>query len=287
MPLLRCAFTSPIFLVSFFFLGLMRICILGSGSSGNSTLIVAGETRVLIDCGLSARETVKRIQAVGEDPTRIDAIVITHEHGDHARGLGMLSKTLKIPVYVSSATLEACNLADKAKFVRRGEALTPSQDFEVGAFRFSPFTVPHDAADPMAFTVEANGVKMGIAVDLGYINQLAAERFRGCDLLIIEANYETEMLRACTYYPWSLKQRIMGRHGHTSNDEMARFLSEDFDGKAEHIILAHLSQNTNHPDVARLAAIQALQDRAPLFSADAERRVKIASFDRPCEWIEL
>ncbi|MEP7341121.1 MAG: MBL fold metallo-hydrolase [Acidobacteriota bacterium] len=265
----------------------MRVCVLGSGSSGNSTLVVAGETRVLIDCGLSARETIRRIQAAGEDPSQIDAIIITHEHGDHARGLAMLSKTIRTYIHVSTATLEACKLGDKGKHVRRGEAISCSQDFEIGAFRFSPFAVPHDAADPMAFTIEAGGAKMGIAVDLGYINSLAAERFRGCDLLIIEANYETEMLRACTFYPWSLKQRIMGRHGHTSNDEMARFLRDDFDGKAEHIVLAHLSQNTNHPDVARLAAIQALQDRAPLFSADAERRVRVAPYNKSCEWIEL
>lgn len=265
----------------------MRICVLGSGSSGNVTLVVAGETRVLIDCGLSARETIRRIQAVGEDPSQIDAIVVTHEHGDHARGLAMLSKTLKVPVYVSSATFEACNLGEKSKTIQRGEAITPSQDFEIGAFRFSPFPVPHDAADPMAFTIEANGVKMGIAVDLGYINQVAASHLCGCDLLVIEANYEIEMLRACTFYPWALKQRIMGRHGHTSNDEMARFLREDFDGKADFVVLAHLSQNTNHPDVARLAAIQALQDRAPLFSAGAERRVKVAPYNQPSEWIEL
>jgi len=265
----------------------MRVCILGSGSSGNSTLLVAGETRVLIDCGLSARETIRRIQAVGEDPNKITAIVISHEHGDHARGLGMLSKSLGVPVYASTAALEACNLGDKAKYLRRGESINSSQDFEIGPFRFSPFEVPHDAADPMAFTVETGGIKMGIAVDLGHINQLAADSFRGCDLLIIEANYEIDILRACSFYPWSLKQRIMGRHGHTSNDEMARFLREDFDGKAGHVVLAHLSQNTNHPDVARLAAINALQERAPLFSADAERRVKIARHDGPSEWIEL
>jgi len=265
----------------------MRVCVLGSGSSGNATLIVAGETRVLMDCGLSGRETIRRIQAVGEDPSRLDAIIITHEHSDHARGLGALAKTLKVPVYVSDATLVSCNLGENGKYIRRGESISSSQDFEIGAFRFSPFAIPHDAADPMAFTVEAGGIKMGIAVDLGYFNQLAAERFRGCDLLILEANHEIEMLRACTFYPWALKQRILGRHGHTSNDEMARFLREDFDGRADTIVLAHLSQNTNHPDVARLAAVQALEDRAPLFSADAERRVKIAPYNKPCEWIEL
>src|SRR5262245_37503314 len=168
----------------------MRICILGSGSSGNATLVVAGETRVLIDCGLSARETLRRLREVGEDPGRLNAIVITHEHGDHARGLPALSKTLDIPVYISTAALEACGLGEKAKEVRRGAPIRSSEDFEIGALRFRPFAVPHDAADPMAFAVEAAGVKLGIAVDLGYINPLAADRFRGADALILEANHE-------------------------------------------------------------------------------------------------
>ncbi|MBK9314141.1 MAG: MBL fold metallo-hydrolase [Acidobacteria bacterium] len=265
----------------------MRICILGSGSSGNATLVVSGETRVLIDCGLSARETARRMQSVGEDATRLDAIVVTHEHGDHARGLAMLSKTLKVPVYIATPTLSACGLGEKVRDIRRGEVITSSQDFEIGALRFHPFPIPHDAADPMAFTVEAAGAKMGIAVDLGHINSLAAERFRGSDVLIIEANYEIEMLRACSFYPWALKQRIMGRQGHTSNDEMARYLLEDFDGKAGHVVLAHLSRNTNHPDLARLAAVQAIEARSPLFSANAEKRVRVARYDGPSDWIEL
>jgi phosphoribosyl 1,2-cyclic phosphodiesterase len=265
----------------------MRICILGSGSSGNATLVIAGETRVLIDCGLSARETIRRVQAVGEDPRRLDAVVITHEHGDHARGFPTLSKTLGLPVYISTAALEACKMGEKIKEVRRGASINSSEDFEIGALRFRPFVIPHDAADPMAFTVETQGIKMGIAVDMGYIDALAAERFRGSDLLIIEANHEIEMLRACTFYPWALKQRILSRQGHTSNDEMARFLRDDFDGRAEYIVLAHLSRNTNHPDVARLAAVNALEERSPLFSAGAQKRVSIARYDGPSDWIEL
>ncbi|HKQ72675.1 MAG TPA: MBL fold metallo-hydrolase [Blastocatellia bacterium] len=265
----------------------MRVCVLASGSSGNATLIVAGGARVLIDCGLSARETIRRIHAVGEDPARLDAIVVTHEHGDHARGLAALSKALNARVYITTATLEACKLGEKEKFIHRGEAISSSQDFEIGAFRFRPFAIPHDAADPMAFAVEAHGVKMGIAVDLGYIDALAAAALRGSDVLIIEANHEVEMLRACAFYPWALKQRIMSRQGHTSNDEMARFLREDFDDKAEHIMLAHLSRNTNHPAIARLAAIQALEARSPLFSANAEKRIRVASYDGPSDWIEL
>ncbi len=265
----------------------MRICILGSGSSGNATLVVAGETRVLIDCGLSGREIARRIQDVGEDPSKLSGVVVTHEHSDHARGLPSLARLLKVPAYISSATLAACDLGKSTRSIKRGEAILSSQDFEIGELRFHPFSIPHDAVDPFAFTVESRGAKLGMAVDLGYINSLVAEHFRGCDALIIEANHEIEMLRACTFYPWALKQRILGREGHTSNDEMARFLREDFDGRAEHIVLAHLSQNSNHPELARLAAVQALEARGSLFSFDFARRVRIARYDGPSDWIEL
>ncbi len=284
MPVLGCPFNSNTLSSSKHLIEFMRICILGSGSSGNATLIVAGETRILIDCGLSGRETVKRMQAMGEDPTRLDAIVVTHEHGDHMRGLLALSKTLKVPVYISSATLDACKFGERTQEVRRGEAITPSQEFEIGSCKIRPFPIPHDAADPMAFTVEAAGVKMGIAVDLGEFNSLAAEMFRGSDVLILEANHEVDMLRACEFYPWSLKQRIIGRQGHTSNDEVARFLRDDFDGKAQHVILAHLSRNTNAPAIAKLAAVQALEARS---TPNAEQVVSVAPYQGPGDWIEL
>lgn len=265
----------------------MRFCTLGSGSAGNSTLIVAGETRVLLDCGLSGRETLKRIQEVGEDPSRLNAVVLTHEHGDHARGLAALAKSLDIQVYVSTSTLAACKLGDKAKLIRRGEVIKAGLPFEIGELTFHPFAIPHDAADPLAFTVEAAGCRMGMAVDLGFFSREAVEGLRGCDALVLEANHETEMLRVCTYYPWALKQRIMGRHGHTSNTEMARFLREDFDGRAGPILLAHLSQNTNLPVLAKQAAVQALEERAPLFAANAGNRVSVAPYDRPGNWVRL
>lgn len=265
----------------------MRICTLGSGSAGNATLIVAGETRVLIDCGLSGRETIKRLQAIGEDPSRLQAVVLTHEHGDHARGLAMLAKSLDIEVHASSATLAACNLGEKMALIRRGEEVVAGRDFEIGGLVFHPFSIPHDAADPLAFAVEAGGCRMGVAVDLGYFGPAAAAGFQGCDALILEANHEIEMLKVCTYYPWALKQRIMGRHGHTSNTEMARFLREDFDGRAQHIVLAHLSQNTNLPLLAKQAAVEALESRSTLLAANADQRVTVAPYNRPGEWIEL
>jgi phosphoribosyl 1,2-cyclic phosphodiesterase len=265
----------------------MRICILGSGSSGNATLVVAGETRVLIDCGLSARELAKRMREVGEDPSKLNAVVVTHEHGDHAGGLAPVAHAFDVPAYISTATLAACDLGERAAHIPRGHELRGGEHFEIGELRFNPFSISHDAVDPLAFTVESRGAKLGIAVDLGYFDNLAAEQFRGCDVLIIEANHEIEMLRACSAYPWALKQRILGRQGHTSNDEMARFLREDFDGQAEHIVLAHLSRNSNHPELARLAAVQALDARGPLFYRDFERRVRIARYDGPGDWIEV
>jgi phosphoribosyl 1,2-cyclic phosphodiesterase len=192
---------------------LMRICILSSGSSGNATLLVAGETAVLIDCGLSGQKTLKRLQEVGEDPDK------TRWHRGHARARRSRERTGGAFQSVECAGLHRQRHARRLqsgraeRIVRRAEAISSSQDFQIGAFRFSPFAIPHDAADPLAFTVEANGIKLGMAVDLGYINQLAAERFRGSDVLIIEANHEIDMLRACTFYPWALKQRILGPDG--------------------------------------------------------------------------
>lgn len=268
----------------------MRVCILGSGSSGNSTLVVAGETRVLIDCGLSGRETIKRLQSIGEDPAQIDAIVVTHEHGDHARSLAILSKTLNVPVYISTAALDACKLGERIKTIRRGEAVICSQGFEIGAFHFHPFAIPHDSVDPMAFTVEAHGIKLVMAVDLGEINLLVNERLRGADILIIESNYQPDMLSACGVYPWELKQRIHSRQGHLSNDQVEQFLSNDFDGRAEHIVLAHVSENTNMPCLVEQAATDALRKRSTPFSEDEiRRRVKVAPYfnEGPSEWFEL
>ncbi len=123
--------------------------------------------------------------------------------------------------------------------------------------------------------------------DLGYITQLVCDRVRGADVLILESNHDVEMLKICPHYPWSLKQRVLSKHGHLSNDHVATFLAEEFDGRARHVVLAHLSKNTNHPEVARLAALQALDQRGPLFSFDAERRVGIADPDGLSPWMNL
>lgn len=264
----------------------MRFNVLGSGSSGNATLVAAGNTRVLIDCGLSAREIARRLVEVGETADRIDAIVITHEHSDHIRGLGGLARKLNIRVYISPKAFAAARLAPEDRALNLAEQVRPGEPFEVGSLVFRPVRVPHDAADPMVFTIEQEGVKIAVVTDLGHIPPTVAQDLQGCAALMLEANHDLERLKASAY-PWSLKQRVMGKYGHLSNNEMARFLREDYDGAAQYLILAHLSRENNHPEIARLAAREALAARAPLFATLEQEELLVASHDRPLGWIEL
>ena len=264
----------------------MRVIILGSGSSGNALYLESGGTSALVDVGLSAKETARRLSEAGVDATRINAIVITHEHADHIKGVRVFSKTTSAPVFISQETRAECRWQGGTQGVRWGEAISSSAPFQVGALDFHPFTIPHDGIDTFAYTVESAGVKIGIVTDLGYITQLVAERLRGCNLIVMESNHDKDMLKVGPY-PWSLKQRIASNTGHLSNDETARWLREDFDGRAEYLVLAHLSKQCNHPELARLSALEALDRRGSLFFQQAERRVKIAAQDCASEWFEF
>ncbi|OYT70936.1 MAG: MBL fold metallo-hydrolase [Chloracidobacterium sp. CP2_5A] len=241
----------------------MRFSILASGSAGNATLIETARTAVLIDAGLSARALAQRMTDVGFNPARLAAIAITHEHADHVGGLSALARRLDVPVFIASATRRQLRLKDKdAAAIRWADPLVAEQPTVIGDLTLTPIAAPHDAAEPFVFTATAAGVKLAVVTDLGYIPAHLAARLSGCHALVLEANHDRDMLRAGAY-PWELKQRIASRSGHLSNDEMARFLREDFDGLAAHIVLAHLSQQNNHPELARLAALQALRARHP------------------------
>ena len=274
---------------------MMRLTVLGSGSTGNSVLICAGETRVLVDAGLSAKETVRRLALVGESAERLDGVVITHEHSDHAGGLRVLLKNLCCPVYISGATRDAY-IREKARTndepKRRAESLrdrtveiSSSQDFRIGEIDFHPFTVPHDAADNFGFTARHDGVCVATLLDFGCVTTLIKERLRGCAAIVIESNHSRDMLKACSVYPWELKQRILSRTGHLSNEDVAAWLRDDFDGAAEHVVLAHLSQRANNPHVAQITAESALRERGTLFQTTT--RITLSHPKEPTPWIEL
>ncbi len=274
----------------------MKLTVLGSGSTGNAILIAAGGTHVLVDAGMSAKEIVRRLGLVGCDPSRLDGVVITHEHGDHAGGLRVLLKNLDCPVFISGETLEAylgehsSRSSDeprkRADVLRdRTVEIESSKDFRVGAIDFHPFTIPHDAADNFGFTATHAGVCIATLMDFGHITTLITERLRGCSAIVIESNHSRDMLKACDVYPWELKQRILSRTGHLSNEDVADWLRDGFDGTARHVVLAHLSQRANNPYVAKISAELALKERAPLFQAETE--ISLAYAKEPTPWIEL
>jgi phosphoribosyl 1,2-cyclic phosphodiesterase len=263
----------------------VRFNVLGSGSSGNATLVVAGQTRILIDCGLSARELTRRFAAVGEVIDQLSAIIITHEHSDHIRGLATLLKHLPIPVFISAAAWQATKWSS-SPITPDIQPLQAQQTIEIDQVRIQPIRIPHDSVDPLAFSLESAGSKIAIATDLGSIPPAVAQELRGCQALILEANHDLDMLKFSNY-PWQTKQRVMSDVGHLSNREMARFLREDFDGQADYLILAHLSQQNNHPELARFAALEALAARDSLHGEFNSNKLLIAPPHQPLGWIDL
>src|SRR5665213_87135 len=346
----------------------MHMTVLASGSKGNSTVIASKRTRVLVDAGLSCRELLRRMAMVGEDPARLDAILITHEHQDHVAGLAVLARRLGIPVYFTEQTHRAwvrmltprttmsyakwlehvqAEKEERARAVaaaeasvepmsqnrdmghpdsRSGEGIELSgeadPDFElpveaeepcetnetreaakadptflpeveyfraghqfcIGDIDIDPFTIPHDAADPCGFVfhARAESIRMAVATDLGYIPPNVKQALRGVDVLLLESNHDLEMLKDGPY-PWSVKQRVLSRVGHLSNHAAAEFLLRDYDGGTHTIVLGHLSESNNLPELAKLSAEQAIGERMTLLG----NRIVLAAQHEPLEPICL
>ncbi len=357
--------------------------VLASGSKGNATIIASGRTQVLVDAGLSCRELLRRMQLAGEEPAKLDAILVTHEHQDHVAGLAVLARRLGIPVYFTEPThrawvrmltprttmtyakwldhlqaekqaraealaakvptYESANPTADAAAALAPEALeavatvsaeagafdaqlereTPSRaedshatlelpveeecelpasgrpkaeptflpaveyfqagrQFAIGDLAICPFTIPHDAADPCGFVLEAEGIRMAVATDLGYVPHNVKSALKRVDVLLLESNHDLEMLRDGPY-PWSVKQRVLSRVGHLSNEATAEFLERDYDGGAAYIVLGHLSEANNAPELARITAERAIGDRMTLLG----NRILLARQSEPLAPIHL
>ena len=341
---------------------MMRMTVLASGSKGNSTVISSGRTHVLVDAGLSCRELLRRMAIAGEDPSALDAILVTHEHQDHVAGLAVLARKLRIPVFFTEpthrawvrmltprttmsyakwldhmaqekearATAIALETANQLCAVPTGPALRSDDpnaclelpvdelpiepepcdaesietlpaaakadptflpaveyfragtNFSIGDIAITPFTIPHDAADPCGFVFEAEGVRMALATDLGYMPPNVKQAIAASDVLLLESNHDLEMLRDGPY-PWSVKQRVLSRVGHLSNSATAEYLARDYDGGAAYIVLGHLSESNNVPELARIAAEQAIGDRMTLLG----NKILLATQSAPLEPICL
>jgi phosphoribosyl 1,2-cyclic phosphodiesterase len=250
--------------------------VLASGSSGNAALLATENTRILLDAGLSMRETGKRLAAIGESLGAVDAILITHEHSDHVAGLPVMArnKDVRAVIYMSRLTAPAIDWGESHQ--PRLEMFQAGAGFQIGDIEVESFSIPHDALDPVGFRFEAHGVRIGVATDLGYVPESVKFHLRRTDLLLLESNHDLDMLKVGPY-PWSVKQRVMSRVGHLSNLSMCDFLAEDLDSSTAHLLLGHLSEQNNHPEIVRLIASQTLERRG------LETRLAIASQHGPSE----
>jgi phosphoribosyl 1,2-cyclic phosphodiesterase len=232
--------------------------VLGSGSTGNATLVEAFGTRLLIDAGLGPRSLAERLQDAGVDPASLSAIFVSHEHSDHARGAAAFSAKWGVRLCGSRGTYAAAGFG--AEEIAGYDVVAAGGSRQMGAVTVTAVGLPHDAAEPLAFVVSVQGVSLGHATDFGQVSRGMVEAFRSCDALLMESNYDPGMLRDGPY-PWSLKERILSPLGHVSNDDVARFLGTGLSETCRTVVLAHLSQKNNHPEIARMAAEGALRRR--------------------------
>lgn len=225
----------------------LDVCALASGSKGNAIYVSDGATAILVDAGLSGRELERRMRAKGLEPEKLSAVLVTHEHSDHIRGAGVLSRRYKIPVYITAKTARAID----SRLGKPHETVyfDIGSKFSVGELNVHPFSTSHDACDPAGFTVERGGRKVGVATDLGIATSMVRHHLKDCGLLVLEANHDPRMLIEGPY-PWPLKQRIRGRTGHLSNTESRDLIGELVNGGLSQVVLAHLSETNNTPEKA-------------------------------------
>ncbi len=227
----------------------VQITILGSGSKGNSTYVETGGARILIDAGFSSRQIHQRLAAIGKSPESLSGILITHEHSDHISSLAVLCSKLKIPIYCNRFTQEA--IQSQSKTALSFKLFETGASFEIGDVVVDSFSVPHDAQDPTGFLLRTTAGHIGFLTDLGHVTKMALDRIRSANVLFLESNHDPELLQNDIRRPWSLKQRIMSRHGHLSNEAAADALAQVMSAELKHVFLAHLSEDCNRPEIAR------------------------------------
>lgn len=238
--------------------------------------MAAGETRILIDAGLSFKQIALRLEAIGEDVSRIDAVLVTHEHSDHVAGVPMLAKR-GIPIYMTKLTAPAIDWGKVDPHLQEFQA---GSELDLGPVQVATFTIPHDTVDPVGYAVRANGCKVSIVTDLGYIPENVKYMLQGSQLLLLESNHDPSMLQVGPV-PWFVKQRILSRKGHLSNAAAAQYIAEDLPEGVQTLLLGHLSLNHNDPCIAEIEARQALERRG------LSPKLLVLERDRPSEVFHL
>ena len=231
------------------------LTVLGSGSSGNCSLLSCKDTHVLIDAGFSGKEIQARMKKAGFEAEKLTAILVTHEHYDHIQSAHTLSRRLNAPILCTAGTYET---AIEGKKILEWQEVVPGRSVKIGPMVIHPITLPHDAADPIGFRVECEDRILGHLTDFGYASGLIMESLKGCDLLMVEANHDLEMLKEGPY-PWPLKQRIASRLGHLSNEAFLEMLPDILHDDVRHMVIGHMSRTNNDPRVLTLQIKRALR----------------------------
>ena len=238
------------------------------------------EARILVDAGFSARQIRQRLATIGKTPENLTGILITHEHVDHVQGLSVLAQKLNVPIYCNRPTYDAIQFQLGVKLDCR--LFTTGASFEIGDVQIETFSIPHDAQDPVGYLLRTNGTNIGFLTDLGHTTKLVLERVRSANVLVLESNHDIKMLQDCPRRPWSLKQRILGRHGHLSNEAAAETAQEIMSADLRHLFLGHLSRECNKPELAQSVMTQRLQKIGATHVA-----LTVARQDVPCPTLSL
>lgn len=258
----------------------VQFTILGSGSAGNCAYLETDDTRILIDAGFSGRQIRQRLATINRTPETLTGILITHEHSDHIAGLAGLCARQSIPIFCNRLTQEAIQSQCATRLDFR--LFTTGASFEVGDLSVDTFSVPHDAYDPVGFLLHTSAGDVGFLTDLGHATKLVLERVRSARALVLEANHDLKMLQEDTKRPWSLKQRILSRHGHLSNDAAADVAEQIMSSELRHIFLGHLSRDCNRPELAHKIVNQRLQKIGATHTT-----LRTTSQDTPCPTLTL
>lgn len=259
---------------------MLKFCNLYSGSSGNSSFIESENSKILVDCGMSCKKISEALYSLNVDISDLDGILVTHEHIDHIKGLAVISKKYHIPVYINMETFNNLNMdtsiIDKKFFVN-------DENFSINDLFIHPFSIPHDAANPCGFAISDGNTKISVATDIGHMNNSIIDNLVGSSFVLLESNYETELLKY-SRYPYALKKRILGPNGHLSNEDAGKTISVLAKNGVSSISLGHLSKENNFPELAYKTVIENIINN----KVDSDNlSISVAHRDRPDDMIEI
>ncbi len=246
-----------------------KVCVLGSGSSGNSIFVEAGNCKLLIDAGFSGIRITRALKEIDVDPLEIEGILITHEHSDHIHGAGILSRRYGLPIYASEKTWEAIAPYIGEVDPKNQKVFNKDHDFEIKELKIEPFDIPHDAVEPVGYSIYHKEKKLTFVTDIGHINKDLANKVDGSDLILLESNHDVEMLKIGPY-PWPLKKRVLSEKGHLSNDDAGKMAVWLARNKSIHILLGHLSAQNNFPELAYKTVASMLEEKGININKDVK-----------------